>query len=163
MTVFLILTAIAYGIFQTGCIIQLVVKGYQGWTLFWKNYDRLPIFTVLAISETLHFQTHLEAYLQPLIMLSSGIPSPASQHRQHQVVYTILVWPDFHLRMVRSSTASRLASWLSVREISPLTSWISSTVGFCQVSADQRIAIKFFGLDKIAEIPFGIRIHNSSS
>lgn len=30
-------------------------------------------------------------------------------------------------------------------------------------SADQRIAIKFFGLDKIAEIPFGIRIHNSSS
>ena len=42
MTVFLILTAIAYGIFQTGCIIQLVVKGYQGWTLFWKNYDRLP-------------------------------------------------------------------------------------------------------------------------
>ncbi|UZI45044.1 hypothetical protein JMW73_00740 (plasmid) [Klebsiella pneumoniae] len=42
MTVFLILTAIAYGIFKTGCFILLVVKGYQGWTLFWKNYDRLP-------------------------------------------------------------------------------------------------------------------------
>ena len=32
MTVFLILTAIAYGIFKTGCFILLVVKGYQGWT-----------------------------------------------------------------------------------------------------------------------------------
>ncbi|EIW9272770.1 hypothetical protein ACSTCB_24300 [Klebsiella pneumoniae] len=42
MTVFLILTAIAYGILKTGCFILLVVKGYQGWTLFWKNYDRLP-------------------------------------------------------------------------------------------------------------------------
>ena len=42
MTVFFILTAIAYGIFKTGCFILLVVKGYQGWTLFWKNYDRLP-------------------------------------------------------------------------------------------------------------------------
>ena len=42
MTVFLILTAIAYGIFKTGCFILLVVKGYKGWTLFWKNYDRLP-------------------------------------------------------------------------------------------------------------------------
>lgn len=42
MTVFLIFTAIAYGIFKTGCFILLVVKGYQGWTLFWKNYDRLP-------------------------------------------------------------------------------------------------------------------------
>lgn len=42
MTVFLIFTAIAYGIFKTGCIILLVVKGYQGWTLFWKNYNELP-------------------------------------------------------------------------------------------------------------------------
>lgn len=42
MTVFLILTAIAYGIFSTGGYILLVVKGYQGWTLFWKNYDDLP-------------------------------------------------------------------------------------------------------------------------
>ncbi|WP_370597798.1 hypothetical protein [Morganella morganii] len=42
MTVLLILAAIAYGILQTGCIILLVVKGYKGWTLFWKNYDRLP-------------------------------------------------------------------------------------------------------------------------
>ncbi len=40
MTVFLILTAIAYGIFNTDCFILLVVKGYQGWTLFWKNYFR---------------------------------------------------------------------------------------------------------------------------
>ncbi|EGT5683883.1 hypothetical protein AGJ31_21115 [Cronobacter turicensis] len=42
MTVFLILIAIVYGIFKTGCFILLVVKGYQGWTVFWKNYDRLP-------------------------------------------------------------------------------------------------------------------------
>jgi hypothetical protein len=35
------------------------------------------------------------------------------------VVNTIRVWPDFHLRMVRSSTSSRLASWMSVRGISP--------------------------------------------
>jgi len=42
MTVFLILTAIAYGIVSTGGYILLVVKGYQGWTLFWKNYDDLP-------------------------------------------------------------------------------------------------------------------------
>jgi hypothetical protein len=31
------------------------------------------------------------------------------------VVNTILVSPDFHLRMVRSSTSSRFASWMSVR------------------------------------------------
>jgi hypothetical protein len=42
MTVFLILTAIAYGIVSTGGYILLVDKGYQGWTLFWKNYDDLP-------------------------------------------------------------------------------------------------------------------------
>ncbi|HDT4319720.1 TPA: hypothetical protein QHN47_004786 [Klebsiella aerogenes] len=42
MTVFLILTAIAYGIFKTGGFILLKVKGYQGWTLFWKNDNRLP-------------------------------------------------------------------------------------------------------------------------
>lgn len=42
MTVFLILTAIAYGIVSTGGYILLVDKVYQGWTLFWKNYDDLP-------------------------------------------------------------------------------------------------------------------------
>ncbi|WP_241610427.1 hypothetical protein [Rosenbergiella epipactidis] len=57
-----------------------------------------------------------------------------SQQRQHQVVYTILVWPDFHLRMVRSSTSSLLASWISVRGIRLLISWISGAVGFSQFS-----------------------------
>ncbi|MGY6031970.1 hypothetical protein [Phytobacter sp. AG2a] len=42
MTVFLILTAIAYGTVKTGCFILSVVTGYKGWTLFCKNYDRLP-------------------------------------------------------------------------------------------------------------------------
>ncbi|TCZ55743.1 hypothetical protein E0D83_26420 [Klebsiella grimontii] len=36
------IAAIAFGIFTTGSIIKLVVEGYQGWTLFWKHYDRLP-------------------------------------------------------------------------------------------------------------------------
>ncbi|WP_374190921.1 MULTISPECIES: hypothetical protein [Pectobacterium] len=40
MTVFLM--AVAYGIFKTGGFILLVVKGYQGWTWFFKNYDDLP-------------------------------------------------------------------------------------------------------------------------
>lgn len=42
MTVYLIFTAIAYGIFKAGCFILFVVNGYKGWTKFWKNYDRLP-------------------------------------------------------------------------------------------------------------------------
>lgn len=42
MTVFLILTTITYGIFNTGGFILLVVKRYQSWTLFWKNYDHFP-------------------------------------------------------------------------------------------------------------------------
>lgn len=43
MTVFLIIAAIAYGILKTGCFILLLVKGYSGWTWFWKNYDDLPL------------------------------------------------------------------------------------------------------------------------
>lgn len=40
MTVFLM--AVAYGLLKTGSLIVLVVGAYNGWTLFWKNYDRLP-------------------------------------------------------------------------------------------------------------------------
>lgn len=40
MTVFLM--AIVYGLLKTGSLIALVVGAYKGWTLFWKNYDRLP-------------------------------------------------------------------------------------------------------------------------
>ena len=40
MTVFLM--AVAYGLFKTGYLITLLVGAYTGWTLFWKNYDRLP-------------------------------------------------------------------------------------------------------------------------
>ncbi|HGM6978570.1 TPA: hypothetical protein ACKQDJ_004725 [Serratia marcescens] len=40
MTVFLM--AVAYGLLKTGSLIALLVGAYTGWTLFWKNYDRLP-------------------------------------------------------------------------------------------------------------------------
>ncbi|ELZ3956663.1 hypothetical protein UM677_001786 [Cronobacter sakazakii] len=42
MTVFLILTTIAYGIGKAGSFILLVVNGYLGWIWFFRNYDRLP-------------------------------------------------------------------------------------------------------------------------
>jgi hypothetical protein len=117
--------AVIFTLIGIGHFIWTIVVAYRGLTWFLTNFDDLPhIWKQLAISP-FHSPTHLEAYLQSLIMLSSGIPSPASQHRQHQVVYTIRVWPDFHLRMVRSSTSSRLASCLSVRGMRSLTSWIS--------------------------------------
>ncbi|HCR9023976.1 TPA: hypothetical protein OPJ85_004588 [Escherichia coli] len=40
MTVFLM--AVFYGLLKTGSLIALLVDAYKGWTLFWKNYDRLP-------------------------------------------------------------------------------------------------------------------------
>ncbi|EFO3466455.1 hypothetical protein ODZ60_24185 [Escherichia coli] len=39
MTVFLM--AVFYGLLKTGSLIALLVGAYKGWTLFWKNYDRL--------------------------------------------------------------------------------------------------------------------------
>ncbi|UPS70326.1 hypothetical protein [Klebsiella pneumoniae] len=44
MTVFLM--AVFFGLLKTGSLIALLVDAYKGWTLFWKNYDRLPISTV---------------------------------------------------------------------------------------------------------------------
>ncbi|HGY4386716.1 MULTISPECIES: hypothetical protein [Escherichia] len=103
MTVFLILTTITYGIFNTGGFILLVVKRYQSWTLFWKNYDHFP-----------HIIRSRYQYQRRFILRriwkrlktgqagsSNSIPRPASN-----VVITILVSPDFHLRMVPSSTSS---------------------------------------------------------
>lgn len=40
MTVFLM--AVFFGLLKTGSLIALLVGAYKGWTLFWKNYDRLP-------------------------------------------------------------------------------------------------------------------------
>lgn len=40
MTVFLM--TIAYGLLKPFSLIALLVGAYKGWTLFWKNYDRLP-------------------------------------------------------------------------------------------------------------------------
>ena len=40
MTVFLM--AVFFGLLKTGSLIALLVDAYKGWTLFWKNYDRLP-------------------------------------------------------------------------------------------------------------------------
>ncbi|EAB8046191.1 MULTISPECIES: hypothetical protein [Enterobacteriaceae] len=40
MTVFLM--AVVYGLLKTGSLIALLVGAYKGWTLFCKNYDRLP-------------------------------------------------------------------------------------------------------------------------
>ncbi|HAM5159732.1 TPA: hypothetical protein ACNTQ3_004698 [Escherichia coli] len=40
MTVFLM--AVFYDLLKTGSLIALLVDAYKGWTLFWKNYDRLP-------------------------------------------------------------------------------------------------------------------------
>lgn len=40
MTVFLM--AVVYGLLKTFSLITLLVGAYKGWTLFWKNYDRLP-------------------------------------------------------------------------------------------------------------------------
>ncbi|MCV5887861.1 hypothetical protein OFN71_32120, partial [Escherichia coli] len=40
MTVFLM--AVFYGLLKPGSLIALLVDAYKGWTLFWKNYDRLP-------------------------------------------------------------------------------------------------------------------------
>lgn len=48
MTVFLILTAIAYGIVSTGGYILLVVKGYQGCPYSGKTMTTCPIYTVPA-------------------------------------------------------------------------------------------------------------------
>ncbi|MCP5922202.1 hypothetical protein NL350_28055, partial [Klebsiella pneumoniae] len=36
------LMAVVYGLLKTGSLIALFVGAYKGWTLFWKNYDRLP-------------------------------------------------------------------------------------------------------------------------
>ncbi|EBN0914105.1 hypothetical protein CHU19_24165 [Salmonella enterica] len=40
MTVFLM--AVFFGLLKTGSLIALLVDAYKGWTLFWKNNDRLP-------------------------------------------------------------------------------------------------------------------------
>ena len=39
MTVFLM--AVTFGLLKAGSLITLLVGAYKGWTLFWKNYDRL--------------------------------------------------------------------------------------------------------------------------
>jgi hypothetical protein len=135
MTVFLILTAIAYGIFQTGCIIQLVVKGYQGWTLFWKNYDRLPISTVLTgdtrdasfsdASGSVSSATDNVIERHP----QSGQPAqtaPGGEHHPGLAGFPLADGAFVHIQPVGQLAVSQ--------GISPRTSWISSTVGFCQCS-----------------------------
>ncbi|MFL9727099.1 hypothetical protein ACJ8XH_24625, partial [Klebsiella pneumoniae] len=46
MTVFLM--AVFFGLLKTGSLIALLVDAYKGWTLFWKNYDRLPHIGTVA-------------------------------------------------------------------------------------------------------------------
>ncbi|OWS75437.1 hypothetical protein CBW22_12010 [Pantoea sp. VS1] len=42
MTVLLFLSALSVGILKAGSFIALLYSACKGWTLFWKNYDRLP-------------------------------------------------------------------------------------------------------------------------
>ena len=51
MTVFLM--AVFFGLLKTGSLIALLVGAYKGWTLFWKNYDRLThiYLSLIHISE----------------------------------------------------------------------------------------------------------------
>lgn len=42
MTVLLIIFALIVGILKAGWLMLYLYSAYQGWSLFWKNYDRLP-------------------------------------------------------------------------------------------------------------------------
>ena len=118
----------------------------------------------MAISATLHTQKNLETHQNRLSRFfqqhsQPGQPAQAAPGGEHHT--GLAGFPLADGAFVHVQSIGQLAVGQENKSPDQLDFF---DCGLLPVfSTDQRISIKFFGLDKIAEIPFVIRIHNSSS